>query len=86
MLWHWVVAAAAPGVAGEHTFEREPRAFEGAILLDSLDSVVGTGRCVAARASDKGRERPLVDLDQGYQDASQARFEAINDFFHKQSR
>lgn len=69
-LWDWVVAAAAPGVAGEDTFEGEPAAFEEAVLLDGLDAVVGAGRNVATALPEPRRQRHLIDPNQQDQELS----------------
>ena len=48
ILWHRVVAVAAPRVAAEKTTYRKPEAFEGAVLAECLQGILGTSRSEAA--------------------------------------
>ena len=48
-----VVAAAAPGVAREHPFQREPATLEGAVLADGLQAIIGAGGLVSALATNQ---------------------------------
>ena len=66
----WVVAAAAPRVAGEDTLEGEPAAFEEAVLLDGFDAVIRAGGRVATALPYPWRQRHLVDSDQQDQELS----------------
>ena len=43
-----VVAVAAPGVAAEETAYGKPQAFEGAVLSECLEGILGTCRSEAA--------------------------------------
>ena len=48
ILWYRVVAVAAPGVAAKETAYREPQAFEGAVLSECLEGILGASRGEAA--------------------------------------
>lgn len=63
-LRHWIIAAAAPRIAGDDAFEGEPSALEGAVFPDGLEAVVRAGGRVAAGSSDEGRQGHLIELDQ----------------------
>ncbi len=66
ILRNWVVAATAPGVAGENSFQSKPASLEGAIFANSLQSVVGTGRRITTGTANPWGKRPLIELDHPY--------------------
>lgn len=47
---YWIVSEGAPGVAAEEAAEGKPNAFECAVDLDGLDTVVAACGIVAAAA------------------------------------
>jgi hypothetical protein len=48
--WYRIISMASPGVATQDTPDGQVAAFERAILSDGLDTILATGRRIAARA------------------------------------
>ena len=76
----WVIATAAPRVAGEDAFEGEPAAFEKAVLLNRLDAVVGACGYVAAALPDERRQRHLINPNQEDQELGWQLGDAFHDW------
>ena len=64
VLGYVVVSAAAPGMTARESFERKPRSFQGTVLAQRFERVLGTGRRVAARSGSEGRYAALIELYQ----------------------
>ncbi len=67
LLRNGVVATAAPWVATQQAFEREPATLDWAVLLQCLDGILRTGGCETTRGRCVGRYAILVKLHQRQQ-------------------
>ena len=77
LLWHRVVAVAAPGMAAQDAAAGQIEAFEGAVPLDGLDGVLRAGGGEAACGRKHGRDGHAIEVDGEEQEPRQ--------YFHKRS-
>ena len=82
-LRHGVIATAAPRIAGEHALDGQPATFERTVLANGLKAVIGAGGRIAAGASDKRRQCPLIQFDQTNHDSSDGFGYISEQRFHK---
>ena len=74
-LRHGVVAASAPGMAAEDSFQREPESFERTILAEGLESILAAGRSKPATGRFQRGNANLIELYQKYERGRKYRFE-----------
>src|ERR1700683_90842 len=65
---HGIVAAAAPGMAGEEPPRRKPTAARRAMLAHRLGGIVRAGRQIAASGADERRHEKLIEADRAAQE------------------
>ena len=66
-------------MTARESFERKPRSFQGTVLAQRFERVLGTGRRVAARSGSEGRYAALIEL---YQHSVQPRLKPRHNLFH----
>ena len=69
-VWYRIVPAFAEGVTTRQSPDGEPQAAQGAVSLDGLHSITGTGGGEPAMLPDEGAQGIAVDLDQEDKDFS----------------
>lgn len=69
-------------MTARESFERKPRSFQGTVLAQRFERVLGTGRRVAARSGSEGRYAALIELYQHDQRRVQTRLKPRHNLFH----
>lgn len=80
-LRHGVVAMAAPRVAPDDPAHGQVAAFQWAVLLQGVDGIMAAGRGISARIGQQGRQYPLIDLHEEYQDAGKELGDVLHSAF-----
>ena len=69
-LRHRIISASAPWVAADYSFEADPESFEGTILPECLQCVLGAGRCETTGWGSERGDAELVEFYQQYKRSS----------------